>query len=230
VVLDNLREGVLAADIYNPVLNRLYQHVLSHYGVVSMPFRIKDADRKGKVEPGVGHAQKTPLKGQRFDSLEQAQAYFDQWEQRWVDTRIHGTTKRQGARMFAEEKPFLQLLPIERFRYYQYGERGVHSDGCVEVKRAYYGLPLGWIGRLVKVQLTLCICGFSTPGVFSAYASMFARSLEKHYSKERLESAAARALRYSNLSLKPLRKILENELDRLEENPNVLTKYFGSKF
>jgi hypothetical protein len=29
------------------------------------------------VEAGVGHAQKTPLKGQRFESLEAAQAYLD---------------------------------------------------------------------------------------------------------------------------------------------------------
>jgi hypothetical protein len=42
-------------------------------------------------------------------------------------------------------------------------------------------------------------------------------NLEKHYPQQRLENAAARALRYSNLSLKALRKILENGLDRLEE-------------
>ncbi len=41
--------------------------------------------------------------------------------------------------------------------------------------------------------------------------------LEKHYPNQRLENAAARALRFSNLSLKALRKILENGLDRLEE-------------
>lgn len=152
VVLDNLREGVLLADIYDPTLNPLYQQVLAHYGVVAMPCRIKDPDRKGKVESGVGHAQKTPLKGLRFESLEEAQAYLDHWEQRWADTRIHGTTKRQVAVMFAEEKPFLLPLPIEPFRYYQYGERVVHLDGCVEVEAAYYGLPPGWIGRLVKVQ------------------------------------------------------------------------------
>jgi hypothetical protein len=40
------------------------------------------------------------------------------WEARWADTRIHGTTKRQVAAMFAEEKPFLLALPIEPFRYY----------------------------------------------------------------------------------------------------------------
>jgi transposase len=152
VVLDNLREGVLKPDIYDPTLNPLYRDVLSHYGVVAMPCRVRDPNRKGKVEAGVGHAQKTPLKGQRFESLEEAQAYLDHWEQRWADTRIHGTTKRQVAVMFTEEKPFLQTLPIEPFRYYQYGERTVHLDNCVEVERAFYGLPPGWIGQEVKVQ------------------------------------------------------------------------------
>ena len=152
VVLDNLREGVLKPDIFDPTLNPLYRDVLSHYGVTAMPCRVRDPDRKGKVEAGVGHAQKTPLKGQRFESLEQAQAYLDHWEKRWADTRIHGTTKRQVSVMFAEEKPFLQPLPVEPFRYYQYGERVVHLDNCVEVERAYYGLPPGWIGREVKVQ------------------------------------------------------------------------------
>ena len=152
VVLDNLREGVLSPDIYDPMLNPLFKDVLTHYGVVAMPCRVRDPDRKGKVESGVGHAQKTPLKGMRFESLEEAQAYLDQWELRWADTRIHGTTKRQVAAMFAEEKPSLLPLPIEPFRYYQYGDRVVHLDGCVEVEAAYYGLPPGWIGKLVKVQ------------------------------------------------------------------------------
>ena len=152
IVLDNLREGVLSPDIYDAAINPLYRDVLAHYGVVAMPCRIKDPDRKGKVESGVGHAQKTPLKGQRFESLAEAQAYLDRWEERWADTRIHGTTKRQVAAMFAQEKPALQPLPLEPFRYYQYGERSVHLDGCVEVEAAYYSAPPGWIGRRVRVQ------------------------------------------------------------------------------
>jgi hypothetical protein len=107
---------------------------------------------KGKVESGVGHAQRTPLKGKRFESLEEAQAYLDRWETHCADTRIHGTSKRQVATMFAEEKPVLLPLPLEPFRYYQHGQRVVHLDGCVEVEAAYYGLPPGWIGRGVQVQ------------------------------------------------------------------------------
>jgi hypothetical protein len=152
VVLDNLREGVLSADIYDPQLNPLYRDVLAHYGVTALPCKVRDPDRKGKVESGIAHAQKTPLKGKRFESLEEAQAYLDHWEESWADTRIHGRTKRQVSAMFAEEKPFLQPLPLEPFRYYQYGKRTVHIDGCVEVDAAYYGAPPGWIGRLVDVQ------------------------------------------------------------------------------
>ena len=62
---------------------------------------------------------------------------------RWADTRIHGTTKRQVAAMFAEEQPHLLPLPVEPFRYYEYGERTVHLDGCVEVEGAYYQRAAG---------------------------------------------------------------------------------------
>lgn len=85
----------------------------------------------------MAHAQKTPLKGLRFESLEAAHAYLDRWEQRWAVTRIHGTTKRQVAAMFADEKPSFVPLPVEPFHYYQYGNRVVHLDGCVEVEAAY---------------------------------------------------------------------------------------------
>jgi transposase len=152
VVLDNLGEGVLTPDIYDPALNPLYRDVLAHYGATALPCRVGDPDRKGKVESGVGHAKRTPLKGRRFESLEEAQAFLDHWERHWADTRIHGTTKRQVAAMFAEERPALLPLPVEPFRYYQFGERSVNLDGCVEVEAAYYSAPPGWISRKVKVQ------------------------------------------------------------------------------
>jgi len=152
IVLDNLKEGVVTPDIYDPTLNPLYCDVLKHYGAVALPCRVRNPDRKGKVESGVGHAKRTPLKGLRFESLEEAQAYLDRWEERWADTRIHGTTKRQVAAMFAEEKPALLPLPLEPFRYYRFGKRTVNLDGAVEVEAAYYGAPPGWIGREVTVQ------------------------------------------------------------------------------
>ncbi len=151
VVLDNLREGVLTPDIYDPTLNPLYRDVLAHYGAVALPCRVGDPDRKGKVESAIDHTQGA-LKGLRFELLDEAHAYLDRWDARWADTRIHGTTKRQVAAMFAEERPALLPLPVEPFRYYQFGTRTVHLDGCVEVAYAYYAPPPGWLGQDVSVQ------------------------------------------------------------------------------
>jgi len=90
--------------------------------------------------------------GLRFEALAPAQAYLDHWETRWADTRIHGTTKRQVAAMFAEERPQLLPLPPTPFRYYEFGTRTVHLDGCVEVAKAYYRVPPGRVGQVLAVQ------------------------------------------------------------------------------
>ena len=49
VVLDNLKEGVIKPDIYEPVLNPVYAACMSHYGVVAQPCRVRDPNRKGTV-------------------------------------------------------------------------------------------------------------------------------------------------------------------------------------
>ena len=48
VVLDNLKEGVLTPDIYDPTLNPLYRDVLAHYGVVALT-RLRGPVRAGRV-------------------------------------------------------------------------------------------------------------------------------------------------------------------------------------
>jgi transposase len=83
VVLDNLREGVLTPDIYDPTLNPLYRDVLAHYGAIALPCRVGDPDRKGKVESAIDHTQGA-VKGLRFELLDEAQAYLDRWDVRWA--------------------------------------------------------------------------------------------------------------------------------------------------
>ena len=55
----------------------------------------------------------------------------------------HGTTKRQVVAMFDEERTALGPLPLEPFRYYRFGVRTVHLDGCLEVDAAYYERAVG---------------------------------------------------------------------------------------
>ena len=150
---DNLKEGVLKPDIYDPQLNPLYAAVLRHHDVVPLPCRPYAPDLKGKVESAVGYTQKTALKGRRFESIEGHNAFLVHWNERWAATRIHGTTKRQVRVMFEEERPFLQPLPATRFEYYRVAERTVHFDGYIEVDAAYYSAPPRYVGHRVAVHV-----------------------------------------------------------------------------
>jgi hypothetical protein len=78
--------------------------------------------------------------------------------------------------MFVEERPSLLPLPLEPFRYYQYGERTVHMDGCVDLEAAY-SVPAGWIGKLVNVQWDTLHIPFSIPKRTSCYASMSGKNV-----------------------------------------------------
>jgi transposase len=152
VRLDNLREGVIKPDIYDPELNALYADVLRYYNVIAFPCRPYAPDLKGKVESGVGYVQKTALKTKRFESIEEQNTFLQQWNQRWAMTRIHGTMKRQVGEMFEEERPFLQALPTSRFTYYRILERRVHFDGHIEVDGAYYSAPPRYAGCRIIVH------------------------------------------------------------------------------
>jgi transposase len=138
VVLDNLKEGVIKPDLYEPELNPLYALVLAHYGVVADPARVADPDRKGSVENAIQHTQSTALKGRRFESIEEQNQWLMHWEERWAAVRIHGRMKRQVQEMFAEEKPFLRNLPLCNFPYFSQETRTVQDEGTIQVHDCYY--------------------------------------------------------------------------------------------
>jgi transposase len=138
VVLDNLKEGVIKPDIYEPELNAVYAAVLDHYGVVADPARVRDPNRKGTVENAIQHTQDTALKGRTFESIERQNEWLMHWEERWAAPRIHGRAKRQVEEMFQEEKPYLKQLPLTSFRYFSQETRTVWDDGMIQVGKSYY--------------------------------------------------------------------------------------------
>jgi transposase len=138
VVLDNLKEGVIRPDLYEPELNPVYAAMLAHYGVVADPCRVRDPNRKGTVESAIQHTQGTALKGKRFESLDAQNAGLADWEERWAATRIHGRKKRQVLELYREERPHLRPLAAEHFRFFTHGTRTVDDSGLVQIGGSYY--------------------------------------------------------------------------------------------
>ncbi len=153
VTLDNLKEGVIKPDIYEPDLNPLYAAMLKHYSAVADPARVSDPDRKGTVENAVKHTQDTALKGRKFESIEAQNEWLMHWESRWASQRIHGRAKRQVEEMFQEEKPYLMQLPLVPFRYFEQETRTVYDDGTIQVGNSYYAANPARLGTEVTVRI-----------------------------------------------------------------------------
>jgi transposase len=153
VTLDNLKEGVIKPDTYEPDLNPLYAAVLEHCHVVADPARVGDADRKGTVENAVKYTQDTGLKGRTFSSVEAQNEWLMHWEDRWASRRIHGRAKRQVEEMFQEERPYLQALPLLPFRYFQQETRTVFDDGTIQVGQSYYAASPAPLSSRVTVRI-----------------------------------------------------------------------------
>ena len=153
VVLDNLKEGVLKPDLYEPELNPVYAAALAHYGVVADPARVRDPNRKGTVENAIGHTQATALKGRRFESIEEQNDFLLHWETKWAAVRIHGSERRQVQAMFEEEKPHLQPLPLLGMQYFTEAQRTVCDDSCVRVDHSSYAARPAPIGTKVLVRV-----------------------------------------------------------------------------
>ena len=153
VVLDNLKEGVLKPDLYEPELNPVYAATLAHYGVVADPARVRDPNRKGSVENAIGHTQATALKGRRFESLEEQNDFLEHWERKWAAPRIHGSARRQVQAMFEEERPLLQPLPTLGMQFFTESQRTVCDDSCVRVDHSSYAARPAPIGSRVLVRV-----------------------------------------------------------------------------
>lgn len=138
VVLDNLKQGVLKPDLYDPTINPVYAALLAHYGSVADACRVRDPNRKGSVESAIQHTQSTALKGRTFESIELQNEFLSMWEERFAAPRIHGRKKRQVLAMFAEEKPHLLPLPTMGFRLFTQSVRTVDDAGMVQIEGRYY--------------------------------------------------------------------------------------------
>jgi transposase len=150
LVIDNLKAAVAHPDWFDPELNPKLQSFAQHYRMVILPTKPRTPRHKGKIERGIGYVKDNALKGHSFPALEEENRHLAHWEENVADTRIHGTTKRQVGKVFAEvERPALLPLPAERFPSFHEAKRKVNRDGHIEVARAYYSVPTEFLGREV---------------------------------------------------------------------------------
>ena len=150
---DNLKAAVVRACLYDPDVNPVYEAFGKHWGFTALPTRPRNPQENGKQERSGGYVKDNALKGRRFDSLDDINAFLRRWNRTVARVRIHGTTRRQVFAHYEDtDKRALSPLAPEAFAIFQCGTRTVHSDGHVEVSGAFYPVPLHLMGVDVQVR------------------------------------------------------------------------------
>lgn len=152
VNLDNLRAAVHQADWCDPQFNPKLVGFCQHYGCALLPCLPRTPQHKGKTERGIAYLKTNALRGRTFSSLSAHNEFLRHWEKTVADVRIHGTTRKQVAALFAQEQSALLPLPPDLFPCFKEGQRSVHRDSYVEVDKAFYSVPPEYIGQNVWVR------------------------------------------------------------------------------
>ena len=114
LVLDNLKGGVLKPDMYEPQLNRAYEELAAHYGVVIDPCRKGKAKNKPRVERLVPYVRESSFTGRTFSSPGEIDREALRWCAEVAGMRVHGRTGQRSLEVFnLVEKPTLEP-PRER--------------------------------------------------------------------------------------------------------------------
>lgn len=158
IIIDNLKNGVIKPDIYDPQLNRSYAELAEHYGCFINPARVATPKDKPIVERDVQTIREQFKKLKAIDenlTINEANRKITDWIINKYGQTKHGTTKEKPYEEFVNiEKQELLSLPADSFEAALWKEALVHPDHYIQVNKKSYSIPHPYVGKKVWVKVT----------------------------------------------------------------------------
>jgi hypothetical protein len=155
VVSDNLKTGVIKADLYDPRLNRAYRELATHYGTLIDPARAVKPKDKPHVERAVQYVRGSFWVGREFTSIEHMREEAARWSRDVAGQRqSRPLDGRRPWAVFEEiERPALVPLPPRRLDVAVWTTAKVGTDCHAAVKGVLYSIPHRFVGDRVDVRV-----------------------------------------------------------------------------
>ncbi len=155
LVLDNLATGVLKADLYDPKINRGYEEMARHYGVLIDPARAGKPKDKPRVERMVSYVRDSFWAGRTFESIGEINQELREWCLKLAGLRIHGTTRQRPLEVFcAVEQSALTRLPVEPFEIATWEKARLGRDCYFYAGGGWYTAPYRYYGKEMMTRIT----------------------------------------------------------------------------
>lgn len=161
ILLDNLKAGVLKADIYDPTLNPAYAECERYYGFIADPAKVRTPEHKGKVERSITIVKQQVVSGREHQDINQANLYAMHWSSEIIANEVTRTTGETPKVLFeCDEKSILLPLPEKPFECPAWAEAKVGRDQHVTYQGSFYSIPEQYVGQTVSVRATLTMIRF----------------------------------------------------------------------
>jgi transposase len=154
ILLDNLKTGVIRADIYDPKLNRSYAELAEHHDVLLDPCRQAKPKDKPHVERAVPYVRDSCWRGRDFANRDAMREAALCWARDVADSRPHRTLPGTVGQVFtAVEQPALIPLPTEQFEVARWAKAILHPDCYVQVDKRFYSVIWKLVGKQLDVRV-----------------------------------------------------------------------------
>ena len=152
LIPDNMKAIVTDPDPVNPRLSQGWLDYAQHAGFATDTARVRSPKDKARVERAVQYVRGNFWAGEVFTSLEEAQQRAVVWCAERAGMRIHGTLQARPAEVFDEHEAGV-LLPVPpAYDVPVFKTVKVHRDFHVEVAKALYSVPGGYLGHQLDVR------------------------------------------------------------------------------
>ena len=152
LIPDNLKPVVTVADATNPRLSLGWLDYSQHAGFVTDPARVRSPQDKPRVERVVQYVRGNFWAGERFTDLPAAQAAATAWCTQVAGMRMHGTLAARPLEVFTALEASVLLAVPATYDVPILRSVKVHRDHHVEIAKALYSVPTGWIGAQLDAR------------------------------------------------------------------------------
>ena len=157
LIPDNTKTAICKTDKYNPVLNKSYYEMASHYGITVLPARPNRPKDKASVENTVGNISRkilAALRSRKFFSISEINKALSEELAKFT---LKPFQKMEGNRKKAFEeidKPALRPLPKNKYEYATWKESKVPFNYHVEYEGFFYSVGFEYIGEICSIRIT----------------------------------------------------------------------------
>jgi len=154
-ICDNLKTGVLKADLYDPRLNRAYRELAEHHGAIVDPARALHPKDKPRVERAVPYVRDSFWSGRSFTSFDEILREALVWSRDTAPRRRHRRFGISVRDVFDQhERPALLPLPAHPFALVEWKDARVHPDCHVAIERVLYSVPWQHVGKTLQAKVS----------------------------------------------------------------------------